>query len=146
MNRYVIVPNDELYHHGIKGQKWGVRNYQNSDGSLTPEGRLRYGHKNNKQFKGDVKKLSKTVDQYIDADKKYRRALSNSDYKNELAKAESDHNETAKNFIDKYGHKSFQKTLGDKANLYYTNMWDIGLDDLIDYSWKNRRYAEVLEF
>ena len=29
---------DELYHHGIKGQKWGVRRYQNPDGSLTPEG------------------------------------------------------------------------------------------------------------
>lgn len=32
----------ELYHHGIKGQKWGVRRYQNPDGSLTPEGQKRY--------------------------------------------------------------------------------------------------------
>ena len=37
------LPNYELQHHGIKGQKWGVRNYQNQDGTLTPEGRLRYG-------------------------------------------------------------------------------------------------------
>lgn len=29
---------NELYHHGVKGQKWGVRRYQNPDGSLTPEG------------------------------------------------------------------------------------------------------------
>lgn len=35
--------NYELYHHGILGQKWGVRRYQNSDGSLTDEGRKRYG-------------------------------------------------------------------------------------------------------
>jgi len=34
---------DELYHHGIKGQKWGVRRFQNPDGSLTPAGRERYG-------------------------------------------------------------------------------------------------------
>lgn len=32
-----------LAHHGIKGQKWGVRRYQNSDGSYTEEGKRRYG-------------------------------------------------------------------------------------------------------
>lgn len=34
--------NDYLAHHGIKGQKWGIRRFQNSDGSLTPAGRKRY--------------------------------------------------------------------------------------------------------
>lgn len=33
---------DYLAHHGIKGQKWGVRRFQNPDGSLTPAGRERY--------------------------------------------------------------------------------------------------------
>lgn len=33
---------DELVHHGIKGQKWGQRRYQNKDGSLTPAGKKRY--------------------------------------------------------------------------------------------------------
>lgn len=32
-----------LCHHGIKGQKWGIRRYQNEDGSLTAEGKQRYG-------------------------------------------------------------------------------------------------------
>ena len=33
---------DELYHYGILGMKWGVRRYQNKDGSLTPAGRRHY--------------------------------------------------------------------------------------------------------
>lgn len=32
----------QLYHHGVKGQRWGVRRYQNADGSLTPAGKSHY--------------------------------------------------------------------------------------------------------
>lgn len=45
MNYYIgnIYYSDELYHHGIKGQRWGVRRFQNPDGTLTSEGKARYG-------------------------------------------------------------------------------------------------------
>lgn len=35
---YIIGKDGELYHYGVKGQKWGVRRYQNKDGSLTSDG------------------------------------------------------------------------------------------------------------
>lgn len=34
---------DDLYHSGVKGQKWGIRRYQNEDGTLTALGKIHYG-------------------------------------------------------------------------------------------------------
>lgn len=39
----LLYETNYLMHHGIKGQKWGVRRFQNEDGSLTAEGKKRYG-------------------------------------------------------------------------------------------------------
>lgn len=39
----MVIPESYLMHHGVKGQKWGVRRYQNPDGTLTAAGRKRYG-------------------------------------------------------------------------------------------------------
>lgn len=46
-----------LAHHGIKGQRWGVRRFQNQDGSLTDAGRNR----------ARIKKTEKDVDRIIDS-------------------------------------------------------------------------------
>ena len=41
-SEYILTPTGEFYHAGVKGMKWGVRRYQNKDGSLTPAGKKRY--------------------------------------------------------------------------------------------------------
>ena len=50
---------NSLYHHGIKGQKWGVRRFQKKDGSLTPAGRKRYDDDGPSQKKQKEYKMPK---------------------------------------------------------------------------------------
>ena len=82
--------NNYLAHHGIKGQKWGVRRYQNEDGTLTEEGKRRYGtvglkevsletiEKERQAYRekitnatADMKKAKKLEDQAYELAKKY---------------------------------------------------------------------------
>ena len=58
---YGIHYDSVIEHHGIKGQKWGVRRYQNPDGTLTPLGRKKLGRLERKVTKlGDMVKQSRS--------------------------------------------------------------------------------------
>lgn len=54
---------NELQHHGIKGQKWGVRRFQNADGSLTAEGKKRYSVSDYQQAIDKTKTAGKIVNE-----------------------------------------------------------------------------------
>lgn len=72
MSKYILFSNgdfvssNELYHWGIKGQKWGVRQYQNKDGSLTPAGRERYRYDSDSSSYSDtIKRGSQATDSIL---------------------------------------------------------------------------------
>lgn len=95
-----------LYHHGIKGQKWGIRRYQNDDGSLTAEGKKRYGVES-------VSEMSKETLKQYQADRKAAAKEAIKDLKSKKLKAYSD---IGSDYItDKYGNMTLADILNDRA-------------------------------
>lgn len=73
---YIITSNgsfigeDELRHWGIKGMKWGVRRYQNADGTLTAAGKKRYTNSDGSLNKAGKKRFGDSVKQEPEVVKK----------------------------------------------------------------------------
>ena len=70
------IRNDELYHHGVKGQRWGFRRYQNADGTLTKAGISKYNRK-----VGKIQKLEKRREKLELKSVKYKKKASDWNYK-----------------------------------------------------------------
>lgn len=107
---------NELYHHGVKGMKWGVRRYQNYDGSYTRAGV--------KRFNDSLDKYEKANDRYKNAKATYKNAKKsggNTDgTKTELVNAKLSRKQ-AKAKLDKDYKHLRQDKLGDQGKALYAN-------------------------
>lgn len=63
---------DYLAHHGVKGQRWGVRRYQNADGSLTEAGKKKYNSYYTRESKALTKREGQNLKNLVEYDK-YRK-------------------------------------------------------------------------
>lgn len=85
MDTIFIPHSDYLAHSGTKGMRWGQRRYQNYDGSLTPEGRKRYGIGESRETKRAKKQVEKAK-----AKAAKERAKNNSKKKADIQKAQEE--------------------------------------------------------
>lgn len=131
MSKYVIR-NGELYHWGIKGQKWGRRRYQNPDGSLTPEGEKRY--KRDVQENNAKKKDNRMVIEGPDPDRWVKEDISRT-------KGLVDKSQSALKDVERFTDKHFPKST--KETLDLSNMSDQEMRSRINRAMLERQYNEM---
>ena len=129
-----------LCHHGIKGQKWGVRRYQNKDGTLTKAGKERLIYRNNiirnDPYSDDVNKI---VNSLSDKEKKLLGASLNEDWRIKGSEHYYDQlTNISKTFIQKH-----EDTLVSMLEIW-TNGSDVGqiaIATLNDEKYRGKGYA-----
>lgn len=117
-----------LSHHGIKGMKWGVRRYQNADGTLTAAGKKREA----KRYTKELNWINKTqADKYADvirADRKYRK----------LSKDAVDYEKKYNSDPSRYNEKTLQRKIGKASKALDESISRVNEYGKVDSDWLSK--------
>ena len=146
-----------LYHHGIKGMHWGVRRYQNSDGTLTEAGKKRYVSKNRKALEKErhdyanegsdkyLSNLDEGTKKKLEDYQEYRKNIS--DFAETVMKETGIKRLNVTELMDREKEGFAEQLANDAAKAGYkyanekmkTKYWDTIIDDMNnDAKWRER--------
>lgn len=105
-----IIRDGELYHYGVKGMKWGVRRYRNSDGTLTPAGKRRVFKDLKKSAKKPEHRLGGAVGKVSSitsaADRMYDSVITKDKAANQISRVSRAHEEKDRRDYEAYRKKN----------------------------------------
>lgn len=135
----IVTYGGELYHHGIKGQKWGVRRFQNPDGTLTDAGKKRYLvklYKEDERSKAQHKTFDRTLKK-MEKDHALFEAIAND------PKIKDSYEKVQKTYRD---FKDYVKPFNDNHDLKMTKKQSAKIDELDNANWEAyKKYEDAID-
>ena len=140
-----FISENELYHWGIKGMKWGVRRYQNKDGTLTEKGKKRYNDEADRgdynQTKSDGTRFKQTKKGKTEVLKADARRYARED--DEALRNVVNESRNATSALKNLNDASIRRTKSKRIEMDLSNMTDKEMRDQINRKLLEKQYNDM---